>query len=230
MHGVESALSLRPDSTIQRKTVKLTGTMPTCREELRERYTLMGNAWEMIRLRSPSRPLLRDFTPAIFNGTLLNFLFEDKVYKYTVNLGVSSTAPPTWPFSLHFENTLREKVFKNVREQYLSLSQAIWATITDQVFSLWDFLQPMSVAINVMHGGPCRMLSPISWAPPTSSTTTNDPAITSQLSNLISLMTQVVNGSKTEREGRSDGNSRPTKAARKGDKERRREPERASVP
>ena len=34
----------------------------------------------------------------------------------------------------------------------------------------------------------------------------------------MTLMTQVVNGSKRERGGRSDGNSRPTKAARKSDK------------
>ena len=181
IHGVESALSLRPDLTIQRKTVKLTGTMPTCREELRERYALMGSAWEMIRLRSPSRPLLRDYSPAIFNETLLNFLFGDKVYKYTVNLGVSSTAPPTWPFFLHFEYSLREKVFKNVREHHLSLTQAIWATITDQVFYQRDFLQPMSVAINVMHGGPGRTLSSTfsalpttPMAGPTSSTVNND--------------------------------------------------------
>ena len=80
IHGVEGALSLRPDFKIQRKTVKLTGTMPTCREELRERYALMGNAWELIRLRLPSRPLLRDYSPAIFNETLLNFLFGDKVF------------------------------------------------------------------------------------------------------------------------------------------------------
>ena len=124
--GVESAFFLRPDWTIQRKTVKLTGTMPTCREELRERYALMGSAWEMIRLRSPSRPLLRDYTPAIFNETLLGFLFGDKVFKYTVNLGVSSTAPPTWPFyPVHFEYTLHEKVFNNVREYHLSLAQSI---------------------------------------------------------------------------------------------------------
>ena len=90
--GVESAPSLRPYLTILCKAVDLTGTMPTCHEELRERYAIMGSAWEMIRLRSPVRSLLRDNTPAIFNGTLLGFLFGDKVFKYAGNLGVSSTA------------------------------------------------------------------------------------------------------------------------------------------
>ena len=65
--GVESAPSLRPDLTIQRLTVNLSGTMPMCPEELRERYAIMGSASEMIRFRSPLRPLLRDYTPAVFN-------------------------------------------------------------------------------------------------------------------------------------------------------------------
>ena len=218
VHGLESAPSYRPDSTIQRNTLKLTGTMPRCREELRERYALMGNAWEMIRLRTPSRPLPRDFTPAIFNETLLGFLFGDKVYKYRVNFSASSSAPPTSPFFLHFEYTVREKVFMNVREYHLSVAQAIRATITDQVFYQRDYLQPMSVSINVMHGGPGRTLSFTSSAVPTTSTTANDSTIASQLSNLITLMTQMVDGRKTAQRGRIDGNSRPTKAARKGGK------------
>ena len=132
--GVERAPSLRPDLSIQRMAVNLSGTMPMCREELRKRYALMGSAWEMIRLRAPSRPLLLDYTPAIFNETLLGFLFGDKVFKYSGNLCVSSIASSTWPFIVHFEYTLREKVFKNIRENHLSLAQSINATITDQVF------------------------------------------------------------------------------------------------
>ena len=158
------------------------------------------------------------FHPAIFNETLLGLLFGDKVYKYTVNLGVSSTAPPTWLFFLHFEYTLREKVFVSVREYRLSLAQAIRATISDQLFYQRDYLLYMSVSINIMHGGPGRSLSYASSALPTPPTTDNHSTITSQLSNIRTLMTQVVNGDKTRRGGRSDGNSRPTKAARKGDK------------
>ena len=47
--GFESAPSLRPYLTILCKAVDLTCTMPTCREELRGRYAIMGSAWEMIR-------------------------------------------------------------------------------------------------------------------------------------------------------------------------------------
>ena len=133
--GAESAPSVRPYLTILCKAVDLTGIMPTCHEELRGRYAIMGSAWEMIRLRSPSRPLLRDYTPAIFNKTLLGFLCGDKVYKYAGDLSVSSTASPTWPFIVHLEYTLREKVFKNIREYHLSLVQSINATINDQVFT-----------------------------------------------------------------------------------------------
>ena len=133
--GFESAPSLRPYLTILCKAVDLTGTMPTCREELRRRYAIMGSAWEMIRLRSPSHPLLCDYTPAIFNETLLGFLFGDKLFKDAGILGVSSTASSTWPFIVHLEYTLREKVFKNIREYHLSLAQLISATITDQVFT-----------------------------------------------------------------------------------------------
>ena len=133
--GFESAPSLRPYLTILCKAVDLTGTMPTCREELRGRYAIMGSAWEMIRLRLPSLPLLSDYTPAIFNETLLGFLFGDKLFKGAGILGVSSTASSTWPFIVHLEHTLREKVFKNIREFLLSLAQSISATITDQVFT-----------------------------------------------------------------------------------------------
>ena len=111
----------------------------------------MGSAWEMIRLRSPLRPLLRDNTPAIFNGTLLGFLFGDKVFKYAGNLGVSSTASPTWPCIVHFEYTLREKVFKNIREYHLSLAQSINATITEQVFT-----SQLSTLVALMTQAACK--------------------------------------------------------------------------
>ena len=91
----------------EQRTVR---TMPTFREELSERYALMGRAWEMVRLRSPTLPLLRDYTPAIFNETLLGFLFGDKVFNYAGYLGVSFTAPLAWPFIVHFEYIVREKV------------------------------------------------------------------------------------------------------------------------
>ena len=148
---------------------------------------------------SPTRPLLRDYTLAIFDETLLGFLFGDKVLNYAGYLSVSSKAPPTWPFSVHFEYTVREKVFKDIREYHLSLTYSINATISDLVFFQRDFLQPMSVAINVMQGEPCHTFSSTSSASPTSSTSTTDSAITYQLSTLIALVTNMANGSKGAR-------------------------------
>ena len=188
----------------EQRTVR---TMPTCREELSERYALMGRAWEMIRLRSPTRPLLRDYTPAIFNETLLGFLFGDNVFDHAGFLGVSSSAPPTWPFVIHFEYIVREKVFKDIRGHHLSLAQSINAAISDLVYFQRDFLQPMSVGVNVMQGEPCHTSSPTSSASPASSTSSTDSAITSQLSTLIALVSKMVNG--------NIGARGPSKVARK---------------
>ena len=46
----------------------------------------------MIRLRSPSLTLLSDYTPAIFNETLLGFQFGDKWFKDAGILGVFSVS------------------------------------------------------------------------------------------------------------------------------------------
>ena len=64
----------------RRETVVLTGTMFTFREELSEPYLIMGSAWEKIRFWLPSLPLLRDYTPDIFNEAPLGFLYGQSAH------------------------------------------------------------------------------------------------------------------------------------------------------
>ena len=81
--GEEQYLGLRPDLTIRRKAKRFTGTIPREREEVRDEYVLLANAWQMLYLWNPLRSMLRDFTLVIFS-VALDFLFGEKVVGKTV--------------------------------------------------------------------------------------------------------------------------------------------------
>ena len=130
--------------TIRRKVKRFTGTVPKEREDVRDKYVLLANAWQMLYLRNPSRALLRDFTPEIFS-VALDFLFGEKVLGKTVKVGFGSVAPPSWEFFLEFEFAFRKRVFKAINHERQSLFTAMNIAIHDTELYQDEFLTGLRV-------------------------------------------------------------------------------------
>ena len=89
--GEKRYLGLRPVMTIRRNVKRFTPTVPKEREDVRDKYELLANAWQMLYLRNPTRTLLRVFTLEFFS-VALDFLFGEKVLRKTVKVGLGSVA------------------------------------------------------------------------------------------------------------------------------------------
>ena len=140
----EHYLGLRPDMTIQRKVKRFTGTVPKKHEDVRGKYVLLANAWQMLYLRNPSRALLRDFTPEIFS-VALDFLFGEKVLGKTVKVGFGSVAPPSWEFFLEFEFAFRKRLFMAIDSERQLLVTAMKTAIHDTGLYQDEFLTGLRV-------------------------------------------------------------------------------------
>ena len=141
--STESELTLRVDGSWTRKPRRIYVQTPKSETELRLRYAIHANAWEFVRLKNPSRRVLRDLKPATWEKRLKWFLSE-KVARRSVTMGQQSTGTPPWEFLIQYEWQVRRRAVKAINEKRATWVEALWIARQDQHRNT-HFIAPSSI-------------------------------------------------------------------------------------
>ena len=194
--------------TIRRKAKRFTGTVLKEREDVRDEYVLLANAWQMLYSQNPSRAMLRDFTPEIFS-VAFDFLFGEKVLGKTVKVSLGSVA---WEFFLEFELAFRKRVFKAVNHERRWLVKAMRTAIHGTELYQDEFLTGLRVLSMWLHSTASSSSAPTRPAPAGPSGPLSD---TAELAEILRNLSKTVASLAKRKDSSNDGGA-DTKKARRG--------------
>ena len=159
------ACRIQGDGTVKFTRKAAESAPPTSPEELRGKYKCMARAWELVRLKLPSKPFLSEFRMTSFD-TMVDWLLSEDVYRTSVK-AEGFTYRPSWATLLEFEFQLRRKVYKLINDGS-TFNDAVSTAISDHSLLQKHFLNPVSVsagAAAAAGSSPRRSRSPYTHNP-----------------------------------------------------------------
>ena len=125
-------MGLHLDSTLTIQTKRrYMSAMPSSTEELRLKYRIMSNCWLLAQMRQPARHLFSDLTVLTF-PTFCDELLSEKNFMLDKEVGGNKVVKPEWTLCMGYELELRKESIRLVREQNMSIQQAMRTAYRDQ--------------------------------------------------------------------------------------------------
>ena len=124
------------------------GTVPGNTEDLRLKLKLLANAWEYVRLKSPSHPYLHKYTLDLWT-TYTEHLLGDQVRGLAMDSpSLGAEVRPSWALILDYDYEFRRKLAWHFNTNGTSLFEAFALVYADTHLYQVKFLTP--------SGPPCR--------------------------------------------------------------------------
>jgi hypothetical protein len=140
--------SVDNDGRIRVVKVKSKGTLPQNSEQLRVKYRIETNAWLMLASKFKQKTWLNQFDGKCFE-VLTEYILGPKVFNVQIPQAGSDALValhPAWTVILRYEFELRKDAFKRVRDDGLTLTDAILAVIKDPELKEIFFTSPIALA------------------------------------------------------------------------------------
>ena len=143
---VWGSCKIQPDGTMKVAKGRQEGTMPTDSEDLRARYRLLARAWELVRMKVPHKPFLKDYSMKIFDD-LVEWLLSSDVYRTEIKSPDGTfTYRPTWGTLLDFEYEVRRWVARKLNSNAsLTLSATITQAMQDTALIQKHFTNKVNI-------------------------------------------------------------------------------------
>ena len=137
--------SLDPTGRLRITKAKAKGKLPSTTEELRIRLRVEANTWLFLAVKFSNRPWLQDLSPEVWNR-YADYLLGEKVFELRVprDHGMDTLQTP-WSVLLHYELECRKSAFRRVREEGLSLANALRAAMADPELKEVHFTSPIAL-------------------------------------------------------------------------------------
>ena len=126
---------------------KAKGKLPQTSEELRMRLRVEGNTWLFIATKMHNKPWLQKLSPQTWSK-YADYLLGEKVYNLTIpghDDKSSTPVRPPWPVILHYEQQIRKKAFREVRESGTRINDALVAARRDSELKEIHFASPLAL-------------------------------------------------------------------------------------
>ena len=127
----EPCFDIRTNGTFSKRSRRVLGRMPMDKDELREKFAIWGNAWDLLKIQGPSRRAVQGFSVSHLDAHL-KWLFSERVLRRTITVGTKKTAPPTWDFFLEFEHRLRKEAARAMARKKIPLVDALALVRADE--------------------------------------------------------------------------------------------------
>ena len=144
--------SLDPTGRLRISKAKAKGRMPTTTEELRLRLRVEANTWLFLAVKFANRPWLQGLDPYLFSR-YTDYLLGEKVYELRIpkENAMESLQTP-WPALLHYDYECRKSAFRRVREEGLTLADALRQAMADPELKEVHFTSPIALAHRTSRG------------------------------------------------------------------------------
>ena len=143
----QMAQGVNTHGLIQMMRTKSKTTLPSDPEQLRLRLKVESNLWLMMQTKFPNRGWLQQLTPEAFDK-YTTYLLGRKCHGLMVSsssdIGESVPLNPPWSLVLQYDYQLRKSAFKQVREDNVSLKEALEVVVKDQELKELHFLTPLA--------------------------------------------------------------------------------------
>ena len=143
---IETSMDASGHLRVVRK--KARGKMPVDTEEYRTKLRVEANTWLMIQSKMRSKPFLQGLSPNSW-GKFADFILGDRVATLKVPCPATGTmqpVSPAWHIVLHYEQKLRESAFRLVRDDRLTLDDALKAVTRDAELKELHFTGILAIA------------------------------------------------------------------------------------
>ena len=127
----EPCFDIRTNGTFSKRSRRVLGRMPMDKDELREKFAIWCNAWDLLKIQGPSRRAVQGFNVSHLDAHL-KWLFSERVLRRTITVGTKKTAPPTWDFFLEFEHRLRKEAARAMARKKIPLVDALALVRADE--------------------------------------------------------------------------------------------------
>ena len=142
----ETSLKLKNDGTVVFQKGKVTGTMPSTTEELRDKIRVMGIAWEFVRLKYTARPVFSDLDDHVWSRYLDWLLGEDVNGLVVSSVSAGVEIRPDWQTLLSFELEVRRKAFHDINLHGGSIRLRLQEAMKDSGLLTRYLITPTSMA------------------------------------------------------------------------------------
>ena len=138
-------LTLDANLTVQTRRRYLS-SMPVTIEDLRRKYWVMTHMWLLAKMRQPSRPMYSDLDERTWNNFLEELLNRENINFRREIEGSGEMVGPDWNHCLEYEFQLRKEALRLIRDQGVSIQQALWAAYEDPQHRMKHWITYLTVA------------------------------------------------------------------------------------
>ena len=142
----DDACDLRPavdiTGAIRAVRMKVRVEQPAGPEQYRRRMRIESNVWLMLATKYFSRPWLQSLIPGTW-GKFVDYVLGNKVHLLNLNADTSTTPlSPPWNIVLAYELRMRKRVFERIREEGVTLVDAVQDVVKDAELRELHFITP----------------------------------------------------------------------------------------
>ena len=136
-----------PSGRIRISKAKNKAKLPASTEELRMRLRVEGNTWLMLAAKCTNRSWLQGLTPSTF-GRYTDWLLGERVFDMKIPMGdTMESLRPSWTILLNFEYQCRKAAFRWVREENMTLADALQRAMGDSELKEVHFTSPVAFSM-----------------------------------------------------------------------------------
>jgi len=139
-------MGIKRDGTLHLRKGKKTVEPPQSPEQLRKFYRVMQTHWAFVALKDKARPILKDYSPGIWDKHVNYLLGEDGWgLEAKADDGVIC-ARPSWGTILSWEFELRKRAMKYINEDGSTLEEALKAARKDNELRTKHLIAPVALS------------------------------------------------------------------------------------
>jgi hypothetical protein len=160
--GLDIETSLDSSGVMRVVRKKQKGKIPVDTEEYRTKLRVESNAWLMIQSKMKSKAFLQGLTPNSF-GKFTDYVLGDRVATLKVPDPTSGTmvaVSPPWNIVLHYEYKMREAAFRLVRDDQITLDEALKRVVRDSELKELRFTGILALSRKNTTGGQATTSEP----------------------------------------------------------------------
>ena len=120
--------------------------MPATIEDLRRKYWVMTHMWQLAKMRQPSRPMYADLDEKTWSNFLEELLNRENFNFRREIEGSGEMVGPDWNHCLEYEFQFRKEALRLIRDQGVSIQQALWAAYADPQHRMKRWITHLTVA------------------------------------------------------------------------------------